>query len=196
MASLKPGNEVEPPPARRVPITFVPQPSFRHLVEDGETWETVAAKFGMDVKELILANIKTLIPQEINWYLHHYVECNVPTTDGYNWRFSASARRSGNPRAGVIFIPMKTASSPSAAPGANNGLDQLAKDTAQMKQDLESIKKSLREGQAALRDLQCSLLFEAYKKYNTNRSLKYLSRDELTMLPEFIECWEVFSTRA
>jgi hypothetical protein len=194
MSNLKPGNEVEPPAGKRVPITYVPQPSFRHLVEDGETWETVAAKFGMNVQELILANFKTLVPQEINWYLHHYVECNVPTTDRYNWRFSASARKSGNPRAGVIFIPMKPVSVPTAAPpAASNGLDQLAKDTAEMKKDLEEIKKHIAKGQAVLRDLQCSLLFEAYKKYNTNRSLKYLSGEELRHLPEFIECMIITS---
>ncbi|MCC6368032.1 MAG: hypothetical protein IT165_31290 [Bryobacterales bacterium] len=72
-------------------------------------------------------------------------------------------------------------------------MGDLNMDTAQMKKDLESIKKSLREGQAALRDLQCSLLFEAYRKYNTNRSLKYLSRGELAMLPEFIECMIIAS---
>jgi hypothetical protein len=62
-----------------------------------------------------------------------------------------------------------------------------------MKKDLEEIKKHIARGQAALRDLQCSLLFEVYRKYNTNRSLKYLSGEELKHLPEFIECMIITS---
>lgn len=196
MSSLKPGNEVEPPVSRRVPKTYVPQPSFRHVVEDGETWETVAAKFGMNVQELILANFKTLVPQEINWYLHYYVECDQPTRDRYNWTFSTSASKSRNPRAGVIFIPMKGASGPTATvvPASNgNGLDQFARDTAQMRKDLEDIKKNLAAGRLILTELQCSLLFEVYKKYNTNRFLNALNKGEMAHLLEFIECMIIAS---
>jgi hypothetical protein len=56
---------------------------------------------------LIKANFSTLVPQEINWYLDHYVCCDKTTADGYNWRFSSTARkhRDKSPRAGIIYIP-------------------------------------------------------------------------------------------
>lgn len=75
---------------------------------DGENWESVASHYGIGVKDLIYANFKTLIPEEVNWYLHHYVKCDTPTHDRYNWRFSTSARSGGGPRAGIIFIPPKS----------------------------------------------------------------------------------------
>ncbi len=40
-----------------------------------EDWGTVAAKFGVDVQDLIFFNFMTNNPDEVNWYLHHYVGC-------------------------------------------------------------------------------------------------------------------------
>jgi hypothetical protein len=40
----------------------------------------------------------------VNWYLHHYVKCDTPTPDRYNWRFSTSSRNGGGFRPGIIFI--------------------------------------------------------------------------------------------
>jgi hypothetical protein len=64
-----------------------------------EDWGTVAKKFGVGVKELIYFNFMTDNPDEVNWYLHHYVGCKKVSPSGNNWMFSNDA----NP--GVIYIP-------------------------------------------------------------------------------------------
>lgn len=105
MASLKPGNEREP--VSKVPITYRPDNSIVHYVADGESWQSVADKYGIDVKKLIQSNFSTLDPKEINWYLNKYVCCDTPTTDRYNWKFTSTARKhtDKSPRAGIIYIP-------------------------------------------------------------------------------------------
>ena len=70
-----------------------------HQVRDGDSWQTLAQRYGVPASSIILANFKTLVPAEVNWYLHHYVGCNRPTHDGRNWMFSASAKP------GIIQIP-------------------------------------------------------------------------------------------
>ena len=64
-----------------------------------EDWGTVAAKFGVDVQDLIFFNFMTNNPDEVNWYLHHYVGCVKKSPSGNNWMFSNRA----NP--GIIYIP-------------------------------------------------------------------------------------------
>jgi len=64
-----------------------------------DTWESVADRFMVDVNELIYFNFLTTQPDEVNWYLRHYVGCNKVSPSGNNWMFSNSA----NP--GFIFIP-------------------------------------------------------------------------------------------
>src|SRR5215467_14072099 len=64
-----------------------------------EDWYSVARKFGVDVQELIFFNFMTHKPDEVNWYLHHYVGCDKVSPSGNNWMFSNSARP------GIIYIP-------------------------------------------------------------------------------------------
>jgi hypothetical protein len=110
MPTLKPGNEREP--LRKVPVDYRPPDSVVHYVSDGENWQSVADKYGVDVKALIKANFGTLVPEEVNWYLNHYVCCDTPTPDGYNWRFSSTARKhtSKSPRAGIVYVPPRDVS--------------------------------------------------------------------------------------
>jgi hypothetical protein len=64
-----------------------------------DSWESVAADFGVDVEQLIFFNFLTTQPDEVNWYLHHHTGCNKVSPSGNNWMFSNSA----NP--GIIYIP-------------------------------------------------------------------------------------------
>ncbi len=72
---------------------------FTYRVHDGDSWESVAKRFMVDVKDLIHFNFMTTVPAEVNWYLRSYVGCNKRSPSGYNWMFSNSARP------GIIFIP-------------------------------------------------------------------------------------------
>src|SRR5215467_7800569 len=89
-------------PTRMVPRNYVPPGAFRYKVKDGETWESVARAHGVNPGDLVLFNFGTKNPQEVNWYLHHYVGCTLPTHDGHNWRFSSHASP------GIIYIPQRT----------------------------------------------------------------------------------------
>lgn len=102
-SSLLPGNEREP--ANKVAITFRPAGSVKHLISDGDNWQSLQDRYHIPAKTIIEANFKTTVPEEVNWYLHHYVNCDTPTADRYNWRFSTSARNGPSPRAGIIYIP-------------------------------------------------------------------------------------------
>lgn len=64
-----------------------------------EDWESVAQKFAVGVQELIFFNFLTNNPDEVNWYLRHYVGCEKVSPSGNNWMFSHKARP------GWIFIP-------------------------------------------------------------------------------------------
>jgi hypothetical protein len=88
-----------------VPPTYRPAGSFDHDVSDGESWQKLADRYRVPALSIIESNFKTTNPYEVNWYLREYVNCKVPTSDGYNWRFSTSAREGGIPgRAGKVFI--------------------------------------------------------------------------------------------
>ena len=92
---LLPGHEKQP----SHPLPVGPRPGTSYRVRTNETWETVAAKHKLTVKELIANNCGlNVTPQEINWYLHTRVGCNV-TYDNKNWAFSDSA----NP--GLVYVP-------------------------------------------------------------------------------------------
>jgi hypothetical protein len=104
--SLKPGNEIEPPASRRVPLTYRPPGSSEHHVRTGENWEKVAARYGLTARNLIYYNFKTNVPQEVNWYLHWYVNCDTPTPDHFNWSFTDTAHLGASPRAGIIYVPL------------------------------------------------------------------------------------------
>jgi len=91
-------NEREPDdplPANFEPEGFVE----KHSVSDGEDWASVAAKYNVNVKDLIYFNFHTNIPEEVNWYLRRNTGCNVSKDGGRNWAFSSSA----DP--GLIYIP-------------------------------------------------------------------------------------------
>lgn len=91
---------LEKKPATLAPKSRVP-PDFRpYKVQNGDSWNKIARLHGMEVWELIYENFKTRDPDEVNWYLRHYVGCKKPTKDGKNWMFSASA----DP--GIIYLPI------------------------------------------------------------------------------------------
>ena len=98
---------IEKPPTNPLLHGYYATLNYRvaHQVDDGETWESVAHRFMVDVKELIHFNFHTLDPDEINWYLNYYVGCDKPSDSGNNWKFSRSARLSRRARPGIIFIP-------------------------------------------------------------------------------------------
>lgn len=48
-------------PRRRVPRNMIVKNSVQHPVKDGESWETLADKFGLSADEIIYANFWTLL---------------------------------------------------------------------------------------------------------------------------------------
>jgi len=90
---------LETKPLKIVPKNYVPPGARPYKVKDGDTWETVARAHGINPSDLVVFNFGTKDSREINWYLHHYVGCTLPTHDGHNWRFSSHA----NP--GIIYVP-------------------------------------------------------------------------------------------
>jgi hypothetical protein len=86
-------------PARPLPKGRPSGTGLDHQVHNNETLESVAHKYGISVKQLVMHNFGTMDAREINWYLREYVGCNLPTHDHKNWRFSDSARP------GLIYIP-------------------------------------------------------------------------------------------
>ena len=91
---------IEQLPVHKTPKNYVPPHSVQYKVKDGDSWVSLAQANGIDPWDLIEANFKTRSAPEVNWYLHHYVGCNVPTKDGKNWTFSSSASP------GLIYIPI------------------------------------------------------------------------------------------
>jgi len=56
---------------------FGPPKWFRYYVQDGDNWQSVAARDGWpDPKMLIQHNFKTTVPEEVNWYIANYVDCD------------------------------------------------------------------------------------------------------------------------
>lgn len=92
---------IEEYPRRLIPTDYWPPPGIKHYFQTGERWESVAAKYSVDVKTLIYHNFKTTRPNEVNWYLHHLIGCKY-STDGLNYAF-----RSGE-GFGYIVIPGTT----------------------------------------------------------------------------------------
>ena len=77
-----------------------PPPGIKHHYQTGERWESIAAKYGVDVKALINHNFKTTRPDEVNFYLHELVGLNH-STDGFNYAFKTGEGF------GYIIIPGK-----------------------------------------------------------------------------------------
>lgn len=80
-----------------------PAKSVAYRVQDGDSWSSLAAQWGVDVWSLINFNFRTYEPTEVNWYLQEYVGCVLPTPDRKNWCFSSSAVP------GIIYRPLEKA---------------------------------------------------------------------------------------
>jgi hypothetical protein len=86
-------------PSHPIPKNFRPPQSNVYRVRDGDSWAKVARRHAMSDSDLIQFNFNTSDPQEVNWYLKHYVGCNKQTRDGKNFMFSATASP------GIIYVP-------------------------------------------------------------------------------------------
>ena len=73
-------------PKKLIPSNYWPPPGIKHYFQTGERWESVAAKYGIPVKNLIHHNFKTTQPEEVNWYLNKLIGCTY-STDGRNYAF-------------------------------------------------------------------------------------------------------------
>lgn len=93
---------IEKRPSNPINKNFIPPNCKKYKVMDGDSWNLIAARNNMDAWDLIRFNFKTSIPEEVNWYLKHYVGCKKKTKDGYNWMFSSAASP------GFIYIPIRT----------------------------------------------------------------------------------------
>lgn len=111
---------IERPPRKPLVAGFRPAGGSPYTVQDGDSWNSLAARWGVDAKKLVYFNFQTNDPAEVNWYLSHFTGCNKPTPDGYNWTFSSSAKP------GVIYRPPIQGDEEviTAGPGGQN---QLAK---------------------------------------------------------------------
>jgi hypothetical protein len=98
MPNLLAGHEKKP----AHPLPEGPRPGTKYRVQDGETWETVAKKHGVTVQELIANNCGAHVSkEEINWYLHFRIGCNVSKDGWKNWAFSSSASP------GIVYVPVR-----------------------------------------------------------------------------------------
>lgn len=52
-----------------------------------DNWWTLAKELGRDPWDLIVYNFDTRDPDEVNWYLYHWINCRAVTPDGKNYRF-------------------------------------------------------------------------------------------------------------
>ena len=84
---------IERVPRHRAPRVAPSIKSTRHRVRDGESWRTLAMRYGVAAQDIIRFNFGTLVSAEVNWYLHHYVGCKRATPNGKNWMFSNAASR-------------------------------------------------------------------------------------------------------
>ena len=70
-----------------------------HRVATGETLETIAAKAGIDAKQLAKFNWGTDAPDEVNQHLYEDLGCTKQTADGRNYLLDDT----DNP--GIVYIP-------------------------------------------------------------------------------------------
>ena len=78
-----------------------PAKSVAYRVQDGDSWQSLATQWGVDVWSLINFNFRTYDPKVVNWYLQEYVGCVKPTADKRNWCFSSAAVP------GIIYRPLE-----------------------------------------------------------------------------------------
>lgn len=82
-----------------LPRDYKPRGGIPYRVELGDDWKKLAFRWWVNAAELIYFNFRTGNPDEVNWYLHWYVGCKLPTKDGKNWEFSS------NLKPGIIYRP-------------------------------------------------------------------------------------------
>ncbi len=70
-------------------------------MRDGDTLSSVATKFGITFRELVLFNFQTEVPAEINVKLREQVGCTQRTKDGKNYIFT------DEDKPGLLLIPKK-----------------------------------------------------------------------------------------
>jgi hypothetical protein len=91
----------EKKPACPLPEDFVPALSVPYRVHDDDNWWKVAARFNLNVWDLIWVNFRTKCPEEVNWYLRERVGCQNTTADGKNYVFHGA-----DPAKSIIYIPL------------------------------------------------------------------------------------------
>lgn len=68
-----------------------------------DDWWSLARLNGRDDPwDLISYNFDTYVPEEVNWYLHEWLGCELATPDGLNYRFG---RASGDSRPITLYLP-------------------------------------------------------------------------------------------
>jgi LysM repeat protein len=60
---------LESKPRNPLSAGYKPPGGTPYRVQDGDDWNSVARKFGVNVQALIMFNFNTLNTNEINWYL-------------------------------------------------------------------------------------------------------------------------------
>lgn len=69
-----------------------------YKVKDGDSIKSIAESLGMTWQELAILNWGTDVPDQINWYLVHYVGCWKKAGE-HNFAFTSS----DNP--GIVWLP-------------------------------------------------------------------------------------------
>jgi len=70
-----------------------------YRVKDGDSIKSLADNLGMRWQDLAILNWGTCDPDEINWYLEHYVGCRKKTASGLNFVFT------GTDVPGIMWLP-------------------------------------------------------------------------------------------
>lgn len=92
------------PPTRWSDKLFRYPTPYRVGKERGESFSTIAKKYGVKAADLVQYNFQTSNADEVNWYLANYVGCAAPKPGQQYYAFEGAAY---DPMAntGVIFIP-------------------------------------------------------------------------------------------
>jgi len=70
---------------------------FPYKVRDGESIKSIADRLGMTWQELSILNWGTSVPEEINWYLKHFVGCRRNDAGYYYFEDSNDP--------GILYLP-------------------------------------------------------------------------------------------
>lgn len=69
-----------------------------YKVKDGDSIQSIAESVGLTWKELAVLNWGTDVPEQINWYLVHYVGCTKKAGE-HNYAFSSTDEP------GIVWLP-------------------------------------------------------------------------------------------